>query len=74
MVSPVREPDEPAPRTRGKAFALIFGGFATIVSIVIFLTEEDFDLFDCIFVGGFPVAFATLAYFIGRHVPDKPED
>jgi hypothetical protein len=74
MVKPVREPDEPAPRTRAKSLALLFGGFATIVSIVIFLTEEGLDLFDCIFVGGFPIAFATLAYFIGLHVSDNAED
>lgn len=52
---------------------MLFGGFATIVSIVIFLTEEDHDVIDCIFIGGFPFAFATLAYFIGLHVSDNAE-
>lgn len=73
MAEPVHEAKEPAPRTRAKSLAVLFGGFATIVSIVIFLTEEDLDVIDCIFVGGFPFAFATLAYFIGLHVSDNAE-
>jgi hypothetical protein len=70
---PDRESREPAPRTRARSFALIFGGFAVIVSVVIFLTAEDLDLVDLIFVGGFPIAFAALAYFIGYHVSDRAE-
>lgn len=59
MVEPVHEAKEPAPRTRAKSLAVLFGGFATIVSIVIFLTEEDLDV--------------TLAYFTGLHVSDNAE-
>ena len=68
MIRPDREPGEPAPRTRARSFALLFGGFAAITSIVIFFTEEDFDLVDRVFIGGFSIVFSRLAYFLGLHV------
>jgi hypothetical protein len=65
--------DEPHPKTRAKAFALLFGGFGCAVSIVIFLTGDVVDHIDWLFIVGFPIVFSVLAYFIGLHVSDDAD-
>ena len=60
-----RAPGEPDRRTLARTLSLLFGGFASIVSIWVFLTEGTGDLVDWLFLIGFPIAFAVLAYFVG---------
>jgi hypothetical protein len=54
LVRPDLELTDPSPITRARSFALLFGGFAAMVSFVILMTEEDLGLVDYLLVGGFP--------------------
>jgi hypothetical protein len=48
--------------------------FISVVSVVIFLTENHLMIVDYIFILGAPFAFGALAYFVGLyHDPTAPD-
>ena len=58
------------PKTSAKvarSLGLLAFGFMTIVSVVVFYTEDDLTILDYFLIIGAPFALGALAYFVGLH-------
>jgi uncharacterized membrane protein YfcA len=54
-------------RRVARTLSLLALGFMSIVSLVVFYTEDHLTDFDYVLLLGAPIAFSVLAYFVGFH-------
>ena len=54
-------------RRTAKTLSLLAFGIMSLVSLVVFYTEDHLSVLDYLFIPGLPFALAALAYFVGLH-------
>lgn len=54
-------------RKMAKTLSLLAFGFMSLVSLVVFYTQDQLSVLDYLFILGSPFALAALAYFVGLH-------
>ncbi len=62
------------PRRLALALGTLMFTFMSVVSLVIFYTEERRDLADCLLIVGAPFAMAMLAYLVGLYHDPNASD
>lgn len=55
------------PKRVAKTLGLVAFGFMSLVSLVIFYTEDQLSGVDYLFILGAPFALGALTYFVGLH-------
>jgi len=54
-------------KTMAKTLSLVAFAFMSLVSLVVYFTEDELSSIDYLIMLGAPLALAALIYFVGRH-------
>lgn len=61
-------------RRLARALSLLMFAFMCAVSVVVFFTQDQLNVLDCLLIVGAPFAMAGLGYFVGLHHDPKASD
>ena len=61
------EPDRKESITVARTLGIVFFGIMSLISIVVFLTEEQLDTVGCILIVTAPFGMGAIGYFVGLH-------